>query len=725
MKNNKSEVLFVLGSRSWDCWIPPFLVDDTFSSSHIYFDAEDTSSIEDVARAISGTNADVVVLMSHHRTLKRDAHLGTILEQSVDSRIVFHPLDLAILAHDKRAMSNAVATAGIVSTIPELLFEQAVDHLSAGGDVVRKLTDGTEGQKFAVFSRLQDLLEDCGGEFQRPEVLLQPFIEGEEYSVVAVAGPEGIQVYEPVFKQSNSTSGVHPCKRIRSVPRYPAEEEIATRLVTIVEKLCGLFPQANGLLEFEFIRRGDELFFLELNPRFAATTRMIAMASARNPFCEVAGLRQRPRHMAERVQTCKYAIEIPCGPISADMQEHITQVGEVSVSSRITLAHESRQGLDAGLEEIKTMLAKARVAAPAAEAGREPTPVLLDQDLNYPSDDYQALLLLHSAAGVEIQACTAVAGNTWMEETYINLKESLRTMYAHHIPVFKGAPYTSILKNRGAALRMLEQGIVPFAGAHAKSMTPRMSQEELQQINGSGPNASEAICSYAGRYGSRLQILATGPLTNIAQSLRRDALLGHKIGQIVFMGGHFGAEGYLDRPDFNIWFDAEAAAEVFASRLPITVVPLEVCRSARSSQKLYEDVLQVGRQGVASLFSEDFRLLSEQHGMEMTLCDQLAALLMIDDSLILEARTGRVSVDTSHSASHGRTCFHEDARGAVRLVTRIDVQRAHGLLLSLVEGMNDLSSEEVAAQGGKRLLDMVPPLRPATSVVPGGVMQRG
>jgi|694.fasta_scaffold21871_4 inosine-uridine nucleoside N-ribohydrolase len=728
MRDNKPEVLFVLGSRSWDCWIPPFLVDDTFRSSYTYFDAEDPGSIEDFARKASGTSADVVVLMSHHRTLIRDAQVGRILKQSLDSRIVCHPFDLAALAHDKRRMSNIVAQAGVVSIIPEFMIEQAIAHLSVGGDVIRKLNDGTEGQKFAVFSRPQDLLEDYGGLFLRREVLLQPFIEGEEYSVVAAVGPWGTQVYEPVFKQSSSTSGVHPCKRVRAVPRAPGEEAIATRLVAIVEELCGRFPQANGLLEFEFIRNREELFFLELNPRLAATTRMVAMASTRNPFCEVAGLRRRLGHEAVRVPTRKYAVEIPCGSMPADVQEQIARVGDVSISSRITLAHESRQGAAAGLDKINTILAEAYAAektAPAAEAVREPVPVLLDQDLNYPSDDYQALLLMHSAEGFEIQACTAVAGNTWMEETYFNLKETLRAMCANHIPVYKGPIHTAILKNRSMALRMLEQRVVPFAGAHAKSLGPRVSEEKLLQMHNASMSAWEAICAYGERFGARLQILATGPLTNIAQGLRRDALLANKIGRVVFMGGHFGEKSRLDRADFNVWFDAQAAAEVFASRLPITVVPLEVCRSARSTQRLYKHVLQVGRKGLARLFSEDFRLLSEQHGLQMTLSDQLAALVLIDDSLILEAKTGRVSVDTSDSPSHGKTRFHGDSQGTVRLVTRVDEQRAHMLLLSLVERMNWLHIDETAADTSKRLLDMTPPSTQATTVAAPGVRQRG
>lgn len=728
MKNGKSEVLFVLGSRSWDCWIPPFLSDDQFSSSYTYFDADDPRSVEDFTHTLAGINADVVVLMSHHRTLKRDAHLGRLLEKSLTARIVFHPLDLAHLAHDKRAMSKAAARAGNVSIIPELAFEEAIAHLSAGGTVIRKLNDGTEGNNFAVFSHPQDLLNACGSDFPQNEFMLQPFIEGEEYSVVAVAGPWGTQVYEPVFKGANSTLGIHPCKRMRSVPRYPAEEAVTMRLMTIVAELCSLFPHAHGLLEFEFIRNGNEFFFLELNPRLAATTRMVSMASVRNPFCKVAGVGQYQRGEAELVRVCKYAAEIPCRELSPSMHERILRVGKVSVSSRITLAYELHQDLVAGLNEIRTILAEgeeARRATPTVEASLEPIPVLLDQDLNYPSDDYQALLLMHAALRFDIQACTAVAGNTWMEETYRNFKDSLRAIHADHIPVFKGAPYASILGNRSAALRMLEQGLVPFAGAYAKSDSPRMSAEDLQRIHCVNASAPDAICAYSERYRSRLQILATGPLTNIAQSLRRDALLGDKIARIVFMGGHFGADSSLDRPDFNVWFDAQAAAEVFAARLPITVVPLEVCRSARSSPNLYQDVRRVGRQGIASLFSEDFSLLSEQHGLQMTLCDQLAALVTIDDTLIIEAKMGRVTVDTSASELHGRTRFLEDSLGSTRLVIRIDAQRAHTLLLSLVERMNRLTCNKANAGVPKRPLDMIPPFIQDTAVTALRMRQHG
>ncbi|NJM71215.1 MAG: nucleoside hydrolase [Scytonema sp. RU_4_4] len=83
-----------------------------------------------------------------------------------------------------------------------------------------------------------------------------------------------------------------------------------------------------------------------------------------------------------------------------------------------------------------------------------------------------------------------------------------------------------------------------------------------------------------------VSILATGPLTNIAEALRRDPTIAKNIAAIEIMGGAVFVPGNLREhldpvlkqnqvSEFNIWVDPVAAQEVFSAGLPIFLTPLD------------------------------------------------------------------------------------------------------------------------------------------------------
>ncbi len=72
-------------------------------------------------------------------------------------------------------------------------------------------------------------------------------------------------------------------------------------------------------------------------------------------------------------------------------------------------------------------------------------------------------------------------------------------------------------------------------------------------------------------------IVGLGPLTNIANALRRDPALATQIGQLVVMGGTLAGPGDVTpAAEFNIYCDPVAAREVLRSPSTLTLIPLDV-----------------------------------------------------------------------------------------------------------------------------------------------------
>lgn len=105
-----------------------------------------------------------------------------------------------------------------------------------------------------------------------------------------------------------------------------------------------------------------------------------------------------------------------------------------------------------------------------------------------------------------------------------------------------------------------------------------------------GREPGDAASSEASRWladrREQLRIIALGPLTNVARALRLDRTLERRIEELVLVGGNRASRGRwppLWPWEFNLWRDREAAREVFASQIPLTIVPLDVAKRLRAS----------------------------------------------------------------------------------------------------------------------------------------------
>jgi inosine-uridine nucleoside N-ribohydrolase len=84
------------------------------------------------------------------------------------------------------------------------------------------------------------------------------------------------------------------------------------------------------------------------------------------------------------------------------------------------------------------------------------------------------------------------------------------------------------------------------------------------------------------RQGGPLRFLALGPLTNLA------AILDRPLSEAVLVGGNLNSRGKWPPwwpHEFNLTKDREATRAVFASGLPLTIVPLDVARRLRAGPR--------------------------------------------------------------------------------------------------------------------------------------------
>lgn len=187
--------------------------------------------------------------------------------------------------------------------------------------------------------------------------------------------------------------------------------------------------------------------------------------------------------------------------------------------------------------------------------------LIIDCDPGH-DDVIASLIALAHPLDFDILGFTTVCGNNTLKKVTNNILK-VQDFLGLHIPVSAGA--STPLKRKPE----------PQPLAHGKS---GMDGPNLKRAT-STPIRLSAVefikkCLLEN---DLVTIVAIGPLTNIAQFLKKYPKLKNKIEEIVIMGGSVYGGNILAKSEFNIYHDPEAAKIVFNSKVPITLAPLEVC----------------------------------------------------------------------------------------------------------------------------------------------------
>jgi purine nucleosidase len=207
--------------------------------------------------------------------------------------------------------------------------------------------------------------------------------------------------------------------------------------------------------------------------------------------------------------------------------------------------------------------------------------IIVDTDPG--QDDAVAILLALASPELEVLGITAVAGNVPLDWTQKNARRVCELAERPDVRVFAGASQplkrplvTAEHVHGGTGLDGpdLPEPTMPLQSQHAVDF---LIEELLRQ-----PSGTVTLCTL-------------GALTNVALALQRVPEIAPRIQQIVLMGGGFSEGGNITpAAEFNIYVDPHAAQIVFASGVPLVVMPLDVTHQVLTTRKRMDAIAAIG-----------------------------------------------------------------------------------------------------------------------------------
>jgi inosine-uridine nucleoside N-ribohydrolase len=281
--------------------------------------------------------------------------------------------------------------------------------------------------------------------------------------------------------------------------------------------------------------------------------------------------------------------------------------------------------------------------------------IVIDCDPGH--DDAIAILLALASPEVELVGVTTVAGNQTLDKTTRNALVTLEVGGRGDIPVAAGADAPLSRELRTAAHVHGESGLDG----------PELAEPRAQ------PVAEHAVDFLAEVIDGGTVLVPTAPLTNLALLLERHPEVRGRIEHIVWMGGAIGEGNVTPAAEFNAFVDPEAAAVVFASGIPITMIGLDVTHQALFTRAHAERLREAGRAGrfVAELSDFFQRFHERSYGFEGSPIHDAMAVAQVIDPTLVTTRRANVAVETSSELCDGRTVV--DLRGVTGRLENADV----------------------------------------------------
>lgn len=182
-------------------------------------------------------------------------------------------------------------------------------------------------------------------------------------------------------------------------------------------------------------------------------------------------------------------------------------------------------------------------------------PTVLDTDIGSDVDDLLALTLLARAPEVRLIGITTVYGDT-----------RLRARIARWTCDRLDRADVAVVPGLGETLSGRD---VWWPGHEGVGLA------DLDRIPmATEPGAVDYLCRTAREHAGQLDLIAIGPLTNVAAALEADSAFAGNLHHLYIMGGAF----WPERAEHNFKCDPEAAEAVMRSGIPMSVAGLDVTK---------------------------------------------------------------------------------------------------------------------------------------------------
>jgi inosine-uridine nucleoside N-ribohydrolase len=262
--------------------------------------------------------------------------------------------------------------------------------------------------------------------------------------------------------------------------------------------------------------------------------------------------------------------------------------------------------------------------------------VIIDTDIGDDIDDAFAVALAFRSPELQVLQIDAGYGDT-----------HLRARLLEHL-----------LRSAGLPSVPVAQGVTTQT---TNVFTQRAYAEQQPEPSRPYPDAISTSLDLIRRSPGEITLIAIAPLSNIGAMIDRDPATFRKLKRVVLMGGsiHQGYGGSkTPEPEWNIKMDISSAQKLFASGVPIFVMPLDATDlklDAAKRQSVFAD---------GSRLTNQLAILYKQWGNETpTLFDAMAVAYTIDPALC-PTTPMRLHVDNrgmtipEPGATNANVCLH-------------------------------------------------------------------
>jgi purine nucleosidase/pyrimidine-specific ribonucleoside hydrolase len=282
--------------------------------------------------------------------------------------------------------------------------------------------------------------------------------------------------------------------------------------------------------------------------------------------------------------------------------------------------------------------------------------VIIDTDPGV--DDALAILLALRSPELKVEAITTVNGNVSLEQATKNATLLLDLLEPKPRPILA----------RGAA-RPLKKRPLRAHSVHGSDGLGDL--DRFKNPDGSRrypepefpphlPDATEVILDLLKRYPDELSLIALGPLTNLADALAVNQKSVERLREVIIMGGAIRVSGNITpAAEFNILVDPDAAGRVFASGLPMKLVPLDVTEEVLLESREIEELARKMEPHLGTFLSDcTSKAVGNMERVKgiagIYLHDPLAVGVAIDPSIV-NTTPLHVDVETRRGMAQGMT----------------------------------------------------------------------
>ena len=300
--------------------------------------------------------------------------------------------------------------------------------------------------------------------------------------------------------------------------------------------------------------------------------------------------------------------------------------------------------------------------------GNDMMKIIMDADPGI--DDFIAISLALQSHNFDVLGLTIVEGNCSIENACKNAFKALDMCGRYDIEVYKG------LKQKGFELHA--------AYAHGNNGLGDIEYESIdRKVN------KESAISYLIRmvntYPHQITILVFGPLTNIAECVKRDKEFAKKVKSLLIMGGSNKLGNITPYAEFNFYKDPVSASIVLQAQFKeILVFGWDVtCKIPLLDKQ--EQQLNNSTKALPKFIYNITRVTSIHDTPEYggpVISDPLLVAYLIDNSVV-KFKNAQIKIVTSGEEKGCSKVKFVD-KSNIQIATEADAQKFHQILLNTI-----------------------------------------